>query len=100
METAIQDSLRRQLSDRQIRLRKAISHDREEDQLVQLLEQVDSALARMDAGDYARCLVCGDDVTDNNIDRTLNEFAHLLDKSVSIFVTRAVFNRDVLSQGH
>jgi phosphoserine phosphatase RsbU/P len=67
METAIQDSLRRQLSDRQIRLRRAISHDRSEDQLVRLLEQVDSALARMDAGDYARCLVCGDDVTDKDL---------------------------------
>src|SRR5262245_40451183 len=66
METATQDVLRRQLSDRQIRLRKAISHQHSEDQLVHLLEQVDSALARLDGEDYARCLVCGDDVRDKD----------------------------------
>jgi sigma-B regulation protein RsbU (phosphoserine phosphatase) len=67
METAIHESLHRQLSDRQSRLRKAISHDRGEDQFVRLLEQVDSALARLEAGEYARCLVCGDDVNDRDL---------------------------------
>jgi sigma-B regulation protein RsbU (phosphoserine phosphatase) len=67
METATHDALRRKLSDRQSRLRKAISHDRGEDQLVRLLEQVDSALARLDGGDYARCLVCGDDIDDKDL---------------------------------
>jgi phosphoserine phosphatase RsbU/P len=67
METATHDALRLQLSDRQHRLRKAISHDRGEDQLVNLLEQVDSALARLEADDYARCLVCGDDVGDKDL---------------------------------
>jgi sigma-B regulation protein RsbU (phosphoserine phosphatase) len=67
METAVHDALRRQLSDRQNRLRSALSSDRDEDQLVRLLEQVDSALARMDAGDYAQCLVCGDDVNDKDL---------------------------------
>jgi sigma-B regulation protein RsbU (phosphoserine phosphatase) len=67
METAVHDVLRRQLSDRQNRLRKIISHDRGEDQLIRLLEQVDSALARLDLGDYARCLVCGGDIDDRDL---------------------------------
>src|SRR5262249_23194324 len=67
METATLDSLRRQLTDRQTRLRGAISRGEEERDLVRLLEQVDSALARMDDKSYARCLVCDEDVEERDL---------------------------------
>jgi hypothetical protein len=40
---------------------------------------------------------CCDHVTDDDVDRTLNEFSRLLDQPALIVVSRAVFNRDVLA---
>jgi sigma-B regulation protein RsbU (phosphoserine phosphatase) len=67
MQAATLDSLRRQLTDRQARLRGVISRGEDERELVQLLEQVDSALARMDDNEYARCLVCNEDVEERDL---------------------------------
>ena len=62
MQTATRDDLRQQLTERQARLRRAIAESEAKDDLVRLLEQVDSALSRMNTGSYGRCLVCHDTV--------------------------------------
>jgi phosphoserine phosphatase RsbU/P len=67
MQTATLDSLRRQLTDRQIRLREAISIQPRESDLVRLLQQVDSALGRLGTEDYARCLVCDEHVEEADL---------------------------------
>jgi len=67
MDTATLDSLRRQLTDRQARLRDAMSRVEPDADLVRLIEQVDSALARLGTKDYARCLICKEDVEEKDL---------------------------------
>jgi RNA polymerase-binding transcription factor DksA len=52
--------LRPQLVERRERLEHAIAQHGESTQLVDLLEQVDAALARMNDGSYGLCKVCHD----------------------------------------
>lgn len=59
MEAATIASLRGQLEDRRARLRLAVEVAEPENRLVELLQQVDTALARLGTAEYARCLVCG-----------------------------------------
>src|SRR5262245_27272761 len=63
------ESLRRQLEDRRDRLRAGISADATERDRVRLLEQVDSALTRLDTGDYGRCLICRESVLEEDLER-------------------------------
>ncbi len=67
METTTLDSVRHQLEDRRGRLREAIAELGSSDDLVRLLQQVDSALGRMGADDFARCLVCREHVDDEEV---------------------------------
>ena len=67
MQTVTKDDLRQQLTERQARLRRAIAESEAKDDLVRLLEQVDSALSRMDTGEYGRCLVCHTSVYDKDL---------------------------------
>jgi sigma-B regulation protein RsbU (phosphoserine phosphatase) len=67
MQTAAFDVLRHQLQDRQERLRDAIETIGPEDQLVGLLQQVDSALASLGTDNYARCLVCDGRVDERDL---------------------------------
>ncbi len=67
MQTASLDVLRHQLEDRQGRLRDAIRTIGPEDQLVGLLQQVDSALASLGTEDYARCLICNGHVAERDL---------------------------------
>jgi len=59
VETAI---LRSELQDRRVRLESARSVHPEADDLARLLDEVDSALERMDRGSYGLCEVCHDPV--------------------------------------
>jgi len=54
--------LRQQILSRRERLQAALAASAGATRLVRLLEEVDSALARMDNGTYGLCLVCGDPV--------------------------------------
>ena len=56
------ESLRRQLEDREERLRVAVSQGTPEQWLLELLERVEDALARLNTSRYARCLVCEDEI--------------------------------------
>src|SRR5512140_318967 len=67
MEASSDQALRGQLLERQGRLRTALSAHGAEDDIVRLLEQVDSALARLDSGDYGRCLICHGKVADEDL---------------------------------
>src|SRR5262245_22585954 len=70
MQAATIDVLRHQLEDRRDRLTGAIATVGPENDLVALLRQVDSALARMGGDDYGVCLVCHENV--NEADLRLN----------------------------
>ncbi|MDH3197939.1 MAG: serine/threonine-protein phosphatase [Candidatus Krumholzibacteria bacterium] len=67
MTTATLEALRRQLEERQTRLRTTISNDGSEPHLVGLLLQVDSALDKLGTADYGRCLVCDEHVDDKEL---------------------------------
>jgi len=67
MTTATLQALRRQLEERQTRLRTAIANDGPEPDLVGLLLQVDSALDKLGTADYGRCLVCEEHVEDKEL---------------------------------
>jgi sigma-B regulation protein RsbU (phosphoserine phosphatase) len=67
MQTATLDVLRHQLEDRRTRLTGAIAEVGPEHDLVGLLQQVDSALARMGTNDYGLCLVCNGHVTEADL---------------------------------
>ena len=62
MATATHERLREQLEDRRERLQSAISDLGEAADLVKLLREVDSALRRLDGGNYSECLVCRGEV--------------------------------------
>jgi sigma-B regulation protein RsbU (phosphoserine phosphatase) len=57
--------IREQLNDRRIRLTRAIPATKEPHNLVSLLQKVDAALERMDAGIYGLCEVCHDPINEN-----------------------------------
>ncbi|MDE3161463.1 MAG: SpoIIE family protein phosphatase [Acidobacteriota bacterium] len=59
---ALQAKLRSQLSDRRSRLESTIASLDQPADLVRLLAEVDSALSRLDAGNYGACLVCQESV--------------------------------------
>lgn len=65
MDSATQVTLRDQLQDRRRRLERAVADVGEASDLVRLLQEVDSALKRMDGGLYGRCEVCREDVGDD-----------------------------------
>jgi sigma-B regulation protein RsbU (phosphoserine phosphatase) len=65
MDAQLKETLRDQLVDRRDRLQQAISETGEADDLMRLVQEVDSALERMGDGTYGRCQVCGDMVTDD-----------------------------------
>jgi len=67
MQIATTESVRHQLQNRLDRLQRAIDTHGREDELVRLLLQVDAALRRMDSGDFARCLVCNEDVAEQDL---------------------------------
>lgn len=67
VQTATAGVLRHQLEDRRARLQGAISANGAEVQLVQLLQQVDSALGQLGTDDYARCLVCEEHVDERDL---------------------------------
>lgn len=58
MQTATLDVLRHQLEDRKDRLEQAVTRAGPEEDLVRLLQQVDTALSRLGTDDYGLCLVC------------------------------------------
>jgi sigma-B regulation protein RsbU (phosphoserine phosphatase) len=55
---ALQAKLRSQLADRRARLQSNIKVLNQPEDLVRLLAEVDSALSRLDAGDFGTCVVC------------------------------------------
>ncbi len=67
MQIETNGALRRQLEDRQARLRAGIAANGSERELVRLLKQVDSALARLDTDAFARCLVCSGRVDESDL---------------------------------
>jgi sigma-B regulation protein RsbU (phosphoserine phosphatase) len=67
MQTATLDALRHQLEDRRTRLRDAIATTNGERAFVDLLRQVDTALANMRTEDYALCLVCLEHVDERDL---------------------------------
>jgi sigma-B regulation protein RsbU (phosphoserine phosphatase) len=67
MEYASLDGLRQQLTERQSRLRGALSGPGPAEEIVRLLKQVDTALDRLGTEDYARCLVCNGHVDEKDL---------------------------------
>ena len=55
---AFYDQVRSQLIDRRLRLRSSISGQDRPNDLVRLLAEVDSALSRLESGNYGICDVC------------------------------------------
>lgn len=66
-------SLRTKLIDRRHRLEKAVAERGSIDDIVQLVEQVDAALRRMDTNTYGTCAVCGEGIEEGDLLR--NPFA-------------------------
>ncbi len=62
MATAIDRFLRDQLQDRRLRLEQGLQHEHGSSQLYSLLEEVDSALSRIDHGAYGICEECHDTI--------------------------------------
>ena len=56
--TSIDGFMREQLVDRRHRLQHAVDHNGDVDALQDLLDEVDKALARLDAGSYGTCETC------------------------------------------
>jgi sigma-B regulation protein RsbU (phosphoserine phosphatase) len=67
MQTATLDVLRHQLENRRDRLHGALAAAGPEGDLVHLLQQVDSALARLGTDDYGLCLVCNGHVDETEL---------------------------------
>src|SRR5262245_30609125 len=65
MDAATQNALRNQLLDRRTRLEGSLAQVGQAANLVRLLQEVDSALARMDAKEYGHCKVCHEEVEDD-----------------------------------
>ncbi|PWT89328.1 MAG: hypothetical protein C5B55_11590 [Blastocatellia bacterium] len=75
MVTAIQPLLRDQLIDRRQRLEAATATAPSESELMELLEEVDAALDRMDQGTYGLCVACHDPIeTDRLLADPLTRF--------------------------
>ena len=75
MATAADLILRQQLLDRRLRLEQAVSVAGESLQVRNLIHEVDSALARMEAGSYGLCEVCHEPIeTDRLITDPLTRF--------------------------
>jgi len=67
MNTVRKMDLHRRLLDRRQRLQNAISEFKETTHLVHLLEEVDSALERMDKGSYGLCEVCHEPIEEERL---------------------------------
>jgi sigma-B regulation protein RsbU (phosphoserine phosphatase) len=67
LQTATADALRHQLEERRARLKGGIATTGPEDELVRLLQQVDSALDKLGSDDFARCLVCHEHVAEQDL---------------------------------
>lgn len=67
MQTGTLDVLRHQLEDRRGRLAGALADTGSEEGLVRLLSQVDAALDSLGTEDYARCLVCEEHVSEQDL---------------------------------
>lgn len=67
MDTNLATTLRGQLTDRRRRLEEAIAGSGQLDDLVRLLQQVDAALNRMDAGTFGDCGVCGESINGQDL---------------------------------
>ena len=75
MQSVNYSDLRRQLKDRRKKLDEVIQHNQEAAHLTQLLQEVDSALARMDNKTYGLCEVCHDPIeTDRLLADPLTRF--------------------------
>ncbi len=59
--------LRKQLSERQSRLKEAVERSNKPQHLVSLLQKVDSALERMDRGAYGICEVCHEPIEEERL---------------------------------
>jgi sigma-B regulation protein RsbU (phosphoserine phosphatase) len=64
---SLQFKLRSQLSDRRLRLQRTISDVGQADDLVRLLNLVDSALSRIDAGHFGGCDVCHEEIEEQDL---------------------------------
>ncbi len=67
MQATTADALRHQLEDRRTRLAGAIATTDSDSGLVQLLQQVDTALSKLGTDDYGICLVCEEPVADQDL---------------------------------
>jgi sigma-B regulation protein RsbU (phosphoserine phosphatase) len=67
---AVALSLRDQLLDRRARIEEVVATVGAADDMVRLLQQVDAALARVDAGTYGGCEICGGSVEDERLQAT------------------------------
>jgi sigma-B regulation protein RsbU (phosphoserine phosphatase) len=67
MDSATATVLQRQMLDRRERLQTAISQAPRPSHLVSLLQQVDSALERMNHGSYGLCTVCHDPIEEDRL---------------------------------
>ncbi len=67
MDTVTGSALRGQLHDRRQRLQNAVSEVGEVEDLVRLIQQVDAALNRMDAGAYGVCEVCSETIDETDL---------------------------------
>jgi sigma-B regulation protein RsbU (phosphoserine phosphatase) len=65
--TSLQARLRSQLSNRRLRLRQTISDVGRADDLIRLLNLVDSALSRVEAGDFGHCEVCREEIDEPDL---------------------------------
>ena len=70
MTTTIDGFMHQQLLDRRDKLQQAVRHNRDFADLQHLLKEVDSALARMDAGSYGICETCHDPI---ELDRLISD---------------------------
>ncbi|MHC4932689.1 MAG: PP2C family protein-serine/threonine phosphatase [Planctomycetota bacterium] len=67
MDISTRTVLREQLLDRRNRLRVAVEQTGEVADLTRLLQEVDRALGRMDAGSFGQCEICREDVAEENL---------------------------------
>ena len=67
MDTGTKATLREQLLLRRNDLRRAVEETGEVKDLTRLLQEVDRALSRMDAGAFGQCEICREDVAEENL---------------------------------
>src|SRR5437867_1668123 len=67
MDGAVEHALRDQLLDRRQRLNQAMERAGSAQDLVRLLQQVDSALSRMDSGGYGVCEICAESIEEKDL---------------------------------